>query len=395
MAPERQLWFLCTIVAASFLLYTHTYMYWRVSVNFSVTSSETMAKAWSLVVVLLLRGGNALDIMLEKITCNENLPVSVVEKTFQITCDGRKACSFSGHDTALVKGHCKVEMCVLASLGVSRPSFFSFYSTVILSGVNNADGMSGTKVFIEAHVEIMTANIDLVDGAVVDLCYDGSSKNGNNAYNGDDKYNGDDAYNGDDTYNGDDAYNGDYAYNGDDEYNAYAYSANDDNNGNGCPADGVYAFETYVAIPQQRNTWMATGWSASGEIIMYSSGSNVIGTCNMSFSTSPTHSPASSRTIFALSITVLSLVLFVCVFVGSRRWGGFNRKDDARMFQRMGDDFVQSTCSLCCWKRKEQDAYGDSIVDTRITHDAYGDQSVNPSTSWLKRKKTQHRPGLV
>jgi hypothetical protein len=140
---------------------------------------------------------------------------------------------------------------------------------------------------------------------------------------------------------------------------------------------------------------MATGWRASGEIIVYTGGSNVIGKCNLSFSTSPTHSVASSRKIFAYSVTVLSLALFVCVFVGTRRWSGFNRKHDARMFQRMGDDVVQSTCSLCCWKKKEQDAYGGSIVETRIAHDAYDDQNANTSSPWWKRKKKQDRPVFV
>lgn len=48
-----------------------------------------------------------MDIVLRKITCDDSLPVSVVENTFQITCEGSDRCAFRRDTSALLSGQCK------------------------------------------------------------------------------------------------------------------------------------------------------------------------------------------------------------------------------------------------------------------------------------------------
>jgi hypothetical protein len=210
------------------------------------------------------------------------------------------------------------------------------------------------------------------------------------AYNDDDAaaYNDDAAaaaYNDDDAaaaYNDDDddaaaAYNGDDAYN--DYYNANAYG-NANNDGEVCPYDGVYRFSTKFAIPQLRN-WMATGWSALGQVNMYKYDGDMIGTCNLKFSTTTTHRAASSKTVFACFITVISVALFVCVFTVVRRGGGFSRGDDARMFHRLREDVVKLADSMVRRKKPFKNDDSDASFDTRATLDtAYSRATTGTET---------------
>jgi hypothetical protein len=206
-------------------------------------------------------------------------------------------------------------------------------------------------------MQTMTGDYELVVGATVDLCSTYGSADDDAAIT----YNDDDAAV---AYNGDDAYN-DYS-------NANAYgNANDDGDGDGdaCPYDGIYPFSTNFTIPRQRNTWKATGWSASGQINMYTYTGNVIGTCNLKFSTTTTHRTPSSHTVFAYSMTVISVALFVCVFIGARRGSGFSRNDDVRMFHRLGAGAVQSTTSVVRRKKTLENDDLDTTFDTRATGD--------------------------
>jgi hypothetical protein len=164
------------------------------------------------------------------------------------------------------------------------------------------------------------------------------------------------------------ANNGDDAYN--DYYNANAYG-NANNDGESCPNDGVYRFSTTFAVPQQRHSWMATGWSASGQINMYTYDGDIIGTCNLKFSTTTSNRAASSRTVFAYAITIFSLALFVCVFIAVRRGSGFSLKDDARVFHRLRDDVVKSANFM----RRKKPSTHDEVecdLDTAYTQDTSG-----------------------
>ena len=48
-----------------------------------------------------------MDLVLRKISCEDRLPVSVVEDTFEIMCDGKHRCAFQQDTSALITGQCK------------------------------------------------------------------------------------------------------------------------------------------------------------------------------------------------------------------------------------------------------------------------------------------------
>jgi len=49
----------------------------------------------------------AMDIILRRISCESRLPVSLVEDSFDVTCDGSHRCALRQDTSALISGQCK------------------------------------------------------------------------------------------------------------------------------------------------------------------------------------------------------------------------------------------------------------------------------------------------
>jgi hypothetical protein len=94
------------------------------------------------------------------------------------------------------------------------------------------------------------------------------------------------------------------------------------NEGYECPADGSYDFGISYTLPsagKESQSWLASGWSGSGLIQIFSSkdsNATVIGECNLSLSTFVTSSaesgyetPAASIVFGVLAATFLAVAL--------------------------------------------------------------------------------------
>ena len=68
-----------------------------------------------------------MHILLRGISCDSSLPVSVVEDTFAISCDGSNRCPFKENTTALISGQCKQDKMVVYGL-----PFYLIYSYPLL-----------------------------------------------------------------------------------------------------------------------------------------------------------------------------------------------------------------------------------------------------------------------
>jgi hypothetical protein len=83
--------------------------------------------------------------------------------------------------------------------------------------------------------------------------------------------------------------------------------------------DGTYSFSTEIKVPAFDNIWYDTGWTATGQIYMYSSEMVHIGYCEASIRTLSPIGP-SSKTLF-LVVVPLTVAVFIIVitYFGLRR----------------------------------------------------------------------------
>lgn len=102
-------------------------------------------------------------------------------------------------------------------------------------------------------------------------------------------------------------------------------------NANKCPGDGKYSFALGYVLPStaDSSSWLATGWSGTGEIAMYAEKSNLdslVGYCTFGMTTAVTSSaftkfnpPSASTTTGLVLGLVACAVLASAYFVYRRR----------------------------------------------------------------------------
>ena len=146
----------------------------------------------------------------------------------------------------------------------------------------------------------------------------------------------------------------------------YITSETDDNQDE-CPADGVYDFAMPYVLPSEEtsSSWIATGWSGTGDIFVYSEANNpdsMIGHCQLIFSTSVTPStgdsvlskfpvPSAMITSFVL-LAFVSFLVLSCIYrtvrdINSKKYKekksrkGDQRDDDETTLDGTTTSFVQ------------------------------------------------------
>lgn len=224
-------------------------------------------------------------------------------------------------------------------------------ASVVFANIEDS-GVDGSTAYLRAHIETMLNDYALVnDGTPIDLCgneeneedntddysyatddavYNTAYDNYVNAYGANDDDGTDDVY----TYNVEEAY-----FHVDDAY----FNTNEVNDADECPQDGVYKFETEFIIPSLGRMWRATGWKANADVKLAAGGS-VIGSCALVFETKAFG--MSARRFFTIFASVMSVTLFVGIFLAIRRGNGYGVKDDAKDFHQMGDDLCEAAADV-------------------------------------------------
>lgn len=92
-----------------------------------------------------------------------------------------------------------------------------------------------------------------------------------------------------------------------------------------CPEDGRYTFSLDYTLPENKDktTWFASGWTATSEIMIYSSrteSSTILADCKLEFHTSVTHTEESAEwkelpSAATITFALLSVALFMCMVV--------------------------------------------------------------------------------
>jgi hypothetical protein len=163
------------------------------------------------------------------------------------------------------------------------------FITVILNGLQDS-GIENGKVYFSAYIDTESSAFS-IRKIMVDLC------NYANLYS-----DGDDAY-----QNGDEASSGDHAYDG------------DGNSNNQCQLeDGTYYFSTELSIPKIDSNWADTGWTETGQLIMYNDGGEQVGLCQASFRTLIEFTP-SSKTVFLFLMPSVGVAFFILTYCVLRR----------------------------------------------------------------------------
>jgi hypothetical protein len=101
-------------------------------------------------------------------------------------------------------------------------------------------------------------------------------------------------------------------------------------NANKCPGDGKYSFDVGYVLPTtaDSSSWLATGWTGTGEIAMYSQKSNLdslVGYCTFALSTAVTVSaskrfnPPSASTTTGLVLGFVAFAVLASVYLVFRR----------------------------------------------------------------------------
>jgi hypothetical protein len=96
--------------------------------------------------LLLANCGNALDLVLTRISCDSTLPVSVARNQIALTCNGKKQCTFG--ELATLQGQLQYQQ------------------------VKYLDLDEGYIVYITAHFDISVDFVDIADGSTLSLCND-------------------------------------------------------------------------------------------------------------------------------------------------------------------------------------------------------------------------------
>ena len=92
-----------------------------------------------------------------------------------------------------------------------------------------------------------------------------------------------------------------------------------------CPENGVYAFQVTYALPtaEERTAWLATGWTGTGEVAIYTEKNNVdslVGFCQLKLGTktTPTESSAfstpSARIASFAAVGVVVALFLLCIY---------------------------------------------------------------------------------